>query len=190
MPLLQNMRLLQMHKRQEGDCMTKELTLQQLQADAILVHEKIKAAKAAQQANAHAAALYESSERDEKHFWGKLRRIEDKMEHLDRYKNDKELQALVAKFTQVAEDDFQAFKFFTHAEAKFAQTNRDGRRLHIEIVCAQVCDHDVKTVLANAEKVAGRKITDWFISASIGHNYKHEAAAWLTYHLTFDGGPV
>jgi hypothetical protein len=47
--------------------------------------------------------------------------------------------------------------------------------------------NEKKKVLESAEKVTGRRITEWFVSASIGYYPKENARAWLTYNLKFQG---
>ena len=117
----------------------------------------------------------------------KYYKLIEKIEHLDRYSANKKLRKIVKKIIDSAEEDCNNFKFFENAEAKFQNFGEHGRQLHVNIECSQVCDHDIKEVLNNAEKVTSRKIVDWFISASIGYNPKEDARAWLTYHLTFKG---
>ena len=123
----------------------------------------------------------------EKSLSRKYWKIMEEIEHLDRYSANKELQELVKKIIDYAKEDYNNFRFFENAEAKFTSFGKKGRELHVEIICSQVCDHDIKKVLESAEKVTEKKISDWFISASIGYNPSKDARAWLTYHITFKG---
>jgi uncharacterized coiled-coil DUF342 family protein len=117
----------------------------------------------------------------------KYYKIMEDIQHLDRYDANKELQKIVGNIMDSAEEDWHNFKFFEKAEANFVSYGRNGRELHVKIICSQVCDDDVMKVIADAEKVTKRKVTDWFVSASIGYNPSENARAWLTYHLTFKG---
>jgi hypothetical protein len=114
-------------------------------------------------------------------------KIMDEIQHLDSYSANKELQELVKRITDYAEEDCDNFRFFENAEAEFTSFGKNGRELHVEIICSQVCDHNINKVLESAEKVTKRKISDWFVSASIGYNPSKDARAWITYHLTFKG---
>ena len=119
----------------------------------------------------------------QRRYW----KIREEIEQLDSYKGNKELQKIVKKIIDANEKDYDNFNFLKRAKANFSSYGKKGRELHVEIICSQVCDHAVTKVLESAEKVTGRKVSDWFISASIGYNPSEDAKAWLTYHLTFKG---
>lgn len=123
----------------------------------------------------------------EKSLRRKYWKIMEEIKHLDRYSANKDLQDIVKKIMDSAEENWHNFKFFEKAEANFSSFGKKGRDLHVKIICSQICDHDVKKVLDSAEKVTGRKLSDWFVSASIGYNPSEDVRAWLTYHLTFKG---
>jgi hypothetical protein len=135
----------------------------------------------------NARKINESSYSKEKSLNRKYLEIMEEIQHLDSYSANKELQEIIKKITDYAEEDYNNFKFFENAEAKFTSFGKKGRELHVDIICSQICDHDIKQVLESAEKVTGRKIKDWFVSASIGYNPSKDAKAWLTYYLTFEG---